>query len=82
MPRNIEVLLAQAMERARAASNLPPLVLPIAFRGALPFESGTGGWPRELFMPDGMGFGTMRPLYGVGQPANDGPATVAESAQQ
>jgi len=35
MPHNLQVRMAQAMAKARAAGNLPPLVLPTAFRGLL-----------------------------------------------
>lgn len=80
MIRNIEVLMAQAMAKARAAGHLPPLVLPRAAREALPFDPGTGGWPRELHMPEGMGL--MRCWDDTGQPANEGVPARTEAMKQ
>ncbi len=82
MPRNIEFLMAQARAKARTAGSLPPMVLPFAFRGLLQFDPGTGSWPRELHMPDGMGFVTVRFWDEIGKPANDGSTVVAEAVQQ
>ena len=71
MPRNLEALMAQAMAKARASGSLPPMVLPFACRDAVPFESGDGGWPRELFMPNGMGLAAVRFWDDIGKPANE-----------
>ena len=71
MPRNLEVRMAQSLAKALAAGNLPPLVLPFAFRGVLPFDPGTGGWPSELHMPDGMGLVMVRFGDEIGEPANE-----------
>lgn len=70
MVRNLEALIAQAMAKARASGSLPPVVLPYAFRRMIPFDPGTGDWPRELFMPNGMGMVTVRFWYEIGEPAN------------
>lgn len=78
MPRNLEVLMAQAIAKARAVGPLPPLVLPRAFRGALPFDPGTGGWPRDLHMPEGMGLVTVHLWDEIGRPANEGAPELLE----
>jgi hypothetical protein len=71
MPRDLEALMAKALAKARVAGSIPTLVLPFTFRDALPFDPGTGGWPHELHMPDGMGMVAVRFGDDIGEPAND-----------
>lgn len=71
MIRNFEARMAQAMAQARALGSVPPLVLPFVFRGLMPFESSSDGWPSELHMPKGMGFLTTWTRDNCTQPANE-----------
>jgi hypothetical protein len=74
MPRKVEALMAKALAKARLAGSIPPLVLPLAYRGALPFDSGTDGCPRDLHKRDGMGLIMVRFWDEIGQPANEAAA--------